>query len=36
VDEPLDALGTGLKLPPWEEPSRAEIEAMLPTLGDAG
>ena len=36
VDEPLDALGTGLKLPPWEEPSRTKIEAMLPTLGDAG
>jgi glyoxalase family protein len=35
-DEPLDALGTALKLPPWEEPSRAAIEAALPPLGDAG
>lgn len=32
VDEPLDALGQALKLPPWEEPHRAEIEATLPTL----
>ena len=36
VDEPLDALGTALKLPPWEEPSRAAIEAALPPLGEAG
>jgi glyoxalase family protein len=35
-DEPLDALGTALKLPPWEEPSRGAIEAALPPLGDAG
>ena len=35
VDEPADALGTALKLPPWEEPSRAAIEAALPPLGDA-
>ena len=26
-----EALGHGLKLPPWEEPHRAEIEATLPT-----
>ena len=32
ADEPLDALGQGLKLPPWEEPHRAEIEALLPPL----
>jgi len=32
VDEPLDALGQALKLPPWEEPNRAEIEALLPPL----
>jgi glyoxalase family protein len=29
VDEPLDDLGRGLKLPPWEEPHRADIEAHL-------
>ncbi len=32
VDEPLEALGQELKLPPWEEPHRAEIEARLPPL----
>ena len=32
ADEPLEALGQALKLPPWEEPHRAEIEAMLPPL----
>jgi glyoxalase family protein len=32
VDEPLEALGQALKLPPWEEPHRAEIEATLPPL----
>jgi glyoxalase family protein len=34
-DEPLDRLGTALKLPPWEEPNRAAIEAALPPLGGA-
>ena len=29
VDEPADALGENLKLPPWEEPHRATIEATL-------
>jgi glyoxalase family protein len=29
ADEPLAALGRGLKLPPWEEPHRADIEAAL-------
>jgi glyoxalase family protein len=29
VDEPRAQLGEGLKLPPWEEPHRAEIEAGL-------
>jgi glyoxalase family protein len=29
VDEDLSALGRDLKLPPWEEPNRAEIEANL-------
>jgi glyoxalase family protein len=29
ADEDLATLGTGLKLPPWEEPHRAEIESAL-------
>ena len=29
VDEPVETLGAGLKLPPWEEPHRQEIEAGL-------
>jgi glyoxalase family protein len=29
VDEPVAALGRALKLPPWEEPNRADIEAAL-------
>jgi len=29
VDEDLAVLGQGLKLPPWEEPARASIEAHL-------
>ncbi len=29
VDEDLASLGQGLKLPPWEEPARASIEAHL-------
>jgi glyoxalase family protein len=32
VDEPMASLGESLKLPPWEEPSRAEIERRLPPL----
>jgi len=32
VDEPLESLGTGLKLPSWEEPSRGEIERGLPRI----
>ena len=32
VDEPSDQLGRALKLPPWEEPYRGEIEAALPRL----
>jgi len=32
VDEGPDALGTGLRLPPWLEPNRPTIEARLPTL----
>ncbi len=30
VDEELSRLGRDLKLPPWEEPHRAEIEKALP------
>lgn len=32
VDEALPELGTHLKLPPWLEPRRVEIEQMLPPL----
>ncbi|MGQ0574224.1 MAG: ring-cleaving dioxygenase [Pseudonocardia sp.] len=32
IDEPLLELGRALKLPPWLEPSRAQIQAALPTL----
>jgi len=34
VDEALGSLGQGLKLPPWEEPHRAAIEARLPPLAN--
>lgn len=32
IDEPLLELGRALKLPPWLEPRREEIEGMLPKL----
>jgi glyoxalase family protein len=32
ADEPLEALGERLVLPPWLEPQRAAIEAELPPL----
>ncbi len=32
LDESIDELGQGLKLPPWEEAHRADIEAYLPSL----
>ena len=32
VDEPPSALGVELKLPPWEEPYRTEIEQGLPPV----
>ena len=32
TDEPLDQLGQGLKLPPWEEVNRADIEHHLPPV----
>ncbi|MHA6804098.1 ring-cleaving dioxygenase [Salinifilum ghardaiensis] len=36
ADEPLMALGRALRLPPWLEPSRAEIERNLPALRSPG
>ena len=30
IDEPVEHLGSQLKLPPWLEPARAEIEQALP------
>jgi glyoxalase family protein len=35
VDEPLAGLGQELKLPPWEEKNRAEIERNLPVIDPA-
>jgi glyoxalase family protein len=32
LDEPNASLGTALKLPPWYEAKRAEIERALPPL----
>jgi glyoxalase family protein len=32
VDEDLRTLGLDLKLPPWEEPHRSEIETKLPAI----
>ncbi|HYV96247.1 MAG TPA: glyoxalase, partial [Gemmatimonadaceae bacterium] len=32
VDEKLEDLGKGLKLPPWEEHNRPDIEAALPPV----
>jgi glyoxalase family protein len=32
IDEPLASLGRDLKLPPWEEPNRAAIQAGLPAV----
>jgi glyoxalase family protein len=32
-DEPVAELGSALRLPPWLEPRRAEIEAALPEIG---
>lgn len=36
TDEPVAALGASLKLPPWLEPRRAEIEARLPAITRPG
>jgi hypothetical protein len=35
VDEDVGELGCALKLPAWEEPHRAEIEAALPKVTQA-
>lgn len=32
VDEPVAELGTHLKLPPWLEPERVQVEAALPRI----
>jgi glyoxalase family protein len=32
ADEAVSSLGRALKLPPWEEPNRASIERMLPSV----
>jgi glyoxalase family protein len=32
TDESVPQLGTSLKLPPWEEPNRPKIEAVLPVV----
>jgi glyoxalase family protein len=32
VDEPVAELGRSLKLPPWEEPHRTEIQKHLPNV----
>lgn len=32
LDEPVDALGSGLRLPPWLEDRREELEAALPPV----
>jgi catechol 2,3-dioxygenase-like lactoylglutathione lyase family enzyme len=36
IDEPYEALGTALKLPPWLEPRRAELEQRLPPVRRTG
>jgi len=36
VDEEMATLGEKLVLPPWLEPHRRQIEAGLPSLGEAG
>ncbi|MBV9491848.1 MAG: ring-cleaving dioxygenase, partial [Verrucomicrobia bacterium] len=32
IDEPLAELGHNLRLPPWMERARSEIEAILPPI----
>ncbi len=35
IDEPVERLGSQLKLPPWLEPARVEIEQVLPPFPHA-
>ena len=32
LDEKLEELGTHLRLPPWMEPARSQIEQILPPI----
>jgi glyoxalase family protein len=32
LDEKLEELGTHLRLPPWMEPARSQIEGFLPAI----
>jgi glyoxalase family protein len=32
LDETIEELGTGLRLPPWLEPARSQIEKILPAI----
>jgi glyoxalase family protein len=32
IDEPVEQLGTSLRLPPWLEPQRSQLEKVLPPL----
>jgi glyoxalase family protein len=32
LDEPIESLGEALKLPPWLEPRRSQVEAALPPI----
>ncbi|MDT8436573.1 MAG: ring-cleaving dioxygenase [Gemmatimonadota bacterium] len=36
IDEPVETLGSELRLPPWYEPDRARIEAALPPITGPG
>ncbi len=36
IDEPVETLGTELRLPPWYESSRGRIEAALPPISTTG
>jgi len=35
IDEPVERFGSQLKLPPWLEPARGEIEQVLPPFPHA-
>jgi catechol 2,3-dioxygenase-like lactoylglutathione lyase family enzyme len=36
VDEPVEQLGSGLRLPPWLEAQHTRIEALLPSINSRG